>query len=180
MRGLLAAGLIGLADTIFAATTASDSPLLTLGAAVLASGAITAWFNIRERRRTGEGRSAAAQSVGIGADEVAKGAAQLVEPLNHRIIELTRSNAELELKIARARRESYERALAGADMEKQMLEIQRGAEAQYRLDHAEIHELRGQLAQAHLERAELQERITTLEVNAGDTADRRAAERRST
>lgn len=180
MRGLVAAALIGLADTVVAAAASSDSPYITIGAAILASGLVTAWFSARERRRSGEGRGAAAQSVGIGADEVAKGATQLVVPLNHRITELLRQNAELETKVASARRESYERALAAADMEKDILQIQRQAEAQHTLDRAEVHECRGQLAVAAVERAELLERITTLEVQLGAAPERRTDERRTT
>lgn len=180
MRGLLAAAAIGLADVLIAAAAAPDNPYVTIGAAILASGVVTAWFNARERRRSGEGRGAAAESVGIGADEVAKGAAQLVEPLNHRIIDLTRLNAELEGRVAAARRESYERALATADMEKDILRIQREAEAQHALDRAELHECRGQLATMAVERASLVDRIATLEVQLGTAPDRRSDDRSTT
>jgi hypothetical protein len=180
MRGLLAAGLIGLIDTVVAAAAAPDSPLVTIGAAVIASGLVTAWFSARERRRSGEGRGAAAQSVGIGADEVAKGATQLVTPLNQRITELLRQNAELEAKVAAARRESYERALAAADREKDILRLQREAEAQHALDRAEVHECRGGLAVAAVERAGLLDRITTLEVQLGAAPERRGDDRRAT
>lgn len=179
------AGLSGaIVEVVAAATT--TSPWLMVALALLTGGVGAAGVSAFGRRRSGEDRGAAAESVGVGAGQVAEGATHLVGPLNQKIVELTRLNIELEGKLTQSRREEADRAIRMADMQAEMLRVQRDADSQFREDHIEIHQLRHDLGEAQmavatgeLERDQLAAQIHTLEVQLGNRPDRRDDDRRA-
>lgn len=177
LRVIAPAGITGLAATLLGASEPL-SPFFTLAAAFLGSGLVAALATAHARRRSGEDRGDAAESVGTGAAEVAQGATSLVAPLNARNLELTHTIAGLESKLATARRQEAERAIALADQQAEMLRMQRDAESQHSLDRAEIHELRGQLAEAIVDLTNARTEIETLKVRLGESGERRSGDRR--
>jgi hypothetical protein len=129
-----AAGVIGgILTGTGAAEASGNSPTLTLVIALLGGGIGVSLMNAIIRRRTGEDRADAADALSTGAQQLAHGAQQLIAPLNQQIIELTKKNAELESKLGAARRETADRAIEAADMQREILRIQGERDQQHNL-----------------------------------------------
>jgi uncharacterized membrane protein YgaE (UPF0421/DUF939 family) len=178
-----AAGVIGgILTGTGAAEASGNSPTLTLVIALLGGGIGVSLMNAIIRRRTGEDRADAADALSTGAQQLAHGAQQLIAPLNQQIIELTKKNAELESKLGAARRETADRAIEAADMQREILRIQGERDQQHNLDRAEVHEAVAKAAEASVDLAnakaeieKLRDELDTLQVQAGHAGDRRSS-----
>lgn len=171
---MIAGALTGTLANALGAATAAPSPFLTLAGALLASGLVTAWFSARERRRSGEGPSNAADSMTAAAGRLAETAEGLLLPLRQQ-------NAELTGQIVELRRVVADKTHSLSDAQTRLVEAQ--AELVKTQAHAsndrhdaaqELATLAAEVATLRMQLVERDERITTLEVAAGVAPDRRA------
>lgn len=150
------------------------SPLLTILTALLAGGVVTAVVNARQRRKSGEGPSAAARDLSEAAGRLSDTAEGLVDPLRRQNAELFGRIAELERKNAEKGEDVGRLSLLLAGAQGKLVEAQTvAANDRHHLEKT-VALLQARVAQLEITLSDRDAELHSFRVARGDLPDRRS------